>query len=63
MKMKIYMLITDEDNILVDNIMFVTKKYDAEKLVLCGKAKYYEIIDTLNSVEVENIYKLQVARG
>lgn len=61
--MKIYMVIKDADNITIDNIFLVTKQYDAEKLVACGEAQYYEIMNTLNSVDVDNIYQTKIAKG
>ena len=53
--MKIYMLITDADNITLDNIVFVRKREDAEKLVEYGDFEYYEIVDVLNSVDANVI--------
>ena len=61
--MKVYMLITDADNITIDNIFFVSKKADAERIVEYGEASYYETINVLNSIEVEDILKSKLARG
>lgn len=57
------MVIKDADNITIDNIFLVTKRYDAEKLIACGEAQYYEIMNTLNSVDVDNIYQTKIAKG
>ena len=62
--MKVYVLIDNEDNILsVDNLKIVLKQEDAERMVRCGQALAYETVDALNSVEVDEIYKRDIARG
>lgn len=57
------MVIKDANNITIDNIFLVTKQYDAEKLIACGEAQYYEIMNTLNSVDVDNFYQSKIAKG
>ena len=62
--MKIYVLIDNEDNILsVDNLKIFLKQEDAERMIRCGQALAYETVDALNSVEVDEIYKRDIARG
>lgn len=61
--MQIYMLIKDADNINIDNIFFVTKRNDADKMVECGEASYYEKINVLSSIEVGQIYLQKRAKG
>lgn len=62
--MKVYVLIDNEDDILaVDNLKIVLKQEDAERMIRCGQALAYETVDALNSVEVDEIYKRNIARG
>lgn len=64
--MKVYVLIDNdsEDNILsVDNLKIVLKQEDADRMIKCGQALAYETVDALNSVEVDEIYKRDIARG
>ena len=59
----IYMCFKAIDDIKIDNLIFVQKKADAEKLVQSGEAIYYEAIETLNSTEVQNYYMTKIAKG
>lgn len=62
--MKVYVLIDNEDNILsVDNLKIVLKQEDAERMIRSGQALAYETVDALNSMEVNEIYKKDIARG
>lgn len=62
--MKVYVLIDNEDDILsVDNLKIVLKQEDAERMIRCGQALAYETVDALNSMEVDEIYNRNIARG
>lgn len=62
--MKVYVLIDNEDSFLsVDNLKIVSKQEDAERMVRCGKALAYETVNVMNSIEVDDIYNMNIGKG
>lgn len=62
--MKVYVLIDNEDSFLsVDNLKIVLKQEDAERMVRCGQALAYETVNVMNSIEVDDIYNMNIGKG
>lgn len=60
--MKVYVMITDDVSDIVD-LLIVGKKSDADKLVECGSAISYEVIDVADSEDVNQIYLKYIGVG
>lgn len=64
--MKVYVMVTDDvldfDKIQ-DELMIVGKQSDAERLVECGYAAFYEKIDVADSKDVDEIYLKFLGEG
>ena len=50
-------------SLLPENILLVGRKSDADKLINDGFATYYEVIEVLSGVDIDNFYNSQIARG
>lgn len=62
--MKVYLLLQDNEPLINPaNLLLVSRKSDAEKLINDGFATYYEIIEVLTGSDVEEFYKTRIARG
>ena len=64
--MKIYVMVTDDvlkfDRIQ-NELLIVGRQSDAERLVECGAAAFYEKIDVLDSKDVDDIYLKFLGEG
>lgn len=62
-KLKVYLLLKNNEPLLPENILLVGRKSDADKLINDGFATYYEVIEVLSGVDIDNFYNSQIARG
>ena len=64
MIMKVYLLLQDNEPLLLENIVLVGRKEDAEKMIDDGLATYYEVIEVLGGSEVEEFFNNKyIGRG
>lgn len=61
--MKVYLMLKDNEKLYPDNLLLVARQSDADKIIADGFATHYEIVDVLNSSDVGELYRKQIARG
>ena len=63
-KMKVYLMLRVDENTKPEDIILVSRKADAEKLIKDGFFDFFEIIEVLSAMDINDFYQKHfIARG
>lgn len=61
--MKAYLIRSDKRKFDIDSIILVGKREDAERIISVNDKFYYEVVEVLNTIEVDKLYEELLANG
>lgn len=61
--MKAYLIRSDKRKFDINGIILVGKREDAERIISVNDKFYYEVVEVLNTIEVDKLYEELLANG
>ena len=61
--MKAYLIRSDKRKFDIDDITLVGKREDAERIISVNDKFYYEVVEVLNTIEVDKLYEELLSNG
>ena len=61
--MKVYLIKSDKRKFDINDIILVGKREDAERIISVNDKFYYEVVEVLNTIEVDKLYEELLSNG